>query len=408
MKHSALVQFITQQIAQHPERRITFAQFMDWALYHPTWGYYASRDDRLGFQGDFVTAPHLAADFGELLAEQIVQLWQILEQPAPFTVLEMGAGRGILARTIVSYLQRYHPMLWAVLEYRIIERSPALIAEQQRQLAPFLSPRADGASPLQIQWCQWENIPDGGIVGCCLSNELVDAFPVHRVVITDGQLQECYVTTTTHPETPFTETIAAPSTPQLADYFAQLGINITRLPNGYCTEVNLAALDWLKTVASRLHRGYVLTVDYGYSADRYYAPTRRAGTLQCYYQHSYHNDPYSHVGEQDITAHVNFTALELWGSQVGLTKLGWIEQALFLMALGLGDRISALAGTDSTDSTTAQTLLRRRDALQTLINPMGMGNFGVLLQGKGLTVTQQAQHLRGFTIPKLSDANLSG
>ncbi len=407
MKHSALVQFITQQIAQHPERRITFAQFMDWALYHPTWGYYASRDDRLGFQGDFVTAPHLAADFGELLAEQIVQLWQILEQPAPFTVLEMGAGRGILARTIVSYLQRYHPMLWAVLEYRIIERSPALIAEQQRQLAPFLSPRADGASPLQIQWCQWEDIPDGGIVGCCLSNELVDAFPVHRVVITDGQLQECYVTTTTHPETPFTETIAAPSTPQLADYFAQLGINITRLPNGYCTEVNLAALDWLKTVASRLHRGYVLTVDYGYSADRYYAPTRRAGTLQCYYQHSYHNDPYSHVGEQDITAHVNFTALELWGSQVGLTKLGWIEQALFLMALGLGDRISALSK-DSTDSTTAQTLLRRRDALQTLINPMGMGNFGVLLQGKGLTVTQQAQHLRGFTIPKLSDANLSG
>ncbi len=178
-----------------------------------------------------------------------------------------------------------------------------------------------------------------------------------------------------------------------------MGIDITRLPNGYCTEVNLATFDWLETVASRLQRGYLLTVDYGYTADRYYSPTRKGGTLQCYYHHSHHNDPYLYVGEQDITAHANFTALERWGDQVGLATMGTIEQALFLMALGLGDRIAALSTQDGSDHATIQTTLRRRDALQSLINPLGMGNFNVLIQAKGLTPAEQSSPLKGLALP---------
>ncbi len=208
--NSDLCHFITDQIAQHPDQRITFAQFMEWALYHPDHGYYASQGDRLGFQGDFVTAPQMTADFGELLAEQFVQMWQILGQPVPFTLVEMGAGRGTLARDILHYLNHHHPDLWTGLEYVIVERSPALIAEQQRQLQPFLISDSDGARSQGVRWCDWQDIPAQTIVGCCFSNELVDAFPVHRVTIVNGHLQELYVTTTAPstlhplPSTPFT------------------------------------------------------------------------------------------------------------------------------------------------------------------------------------------------------------
>ncbi|MCY7282183.1 MAG: SAM-dependent methyltransferase, partial [Cyanobacteria bacterium CAN_BIN43] len=165
----------------------------------------------------------------------------------------------------------------------------------------------------------------------------------------------------------------------------------------YRSEVNLQALDWLETVSDRLHQGYILTIDYGYSAQRYYSPTRTQGTLQCYYQHGHHSNPYLAIGRQDITAHVNFTALEQWGEQFGLQNMGLTQQGLFLMALGLGDRLSALSNSDQS----LQNILSRRESLHALMNPMGLGNFGVLIQSKGLKVTQHNQPLTGLSAPML-------
>jgi SAM-dependent MidA family methyltransferase len=178
-------------------------------------------------------------------------------------------------------------------------------------------------------------------------------------------------------------------------------------PDGYRSEVNLAALDWLKAIANRLRQGFLLTIDYGYRADRYYQPARHQGTLQCYYRHRHHDNPYLYVGQQDITAHVNFTALERQGELCGLRKVGFTEQGLFLMALGLGDRIAALSSVDDPrGQATAKvqdvvTIMRRREALHKLMNPMGLGGFGVLVQSKGLTAQEEQVALKGLTVPPM-------
>ena len=196
------------------------------------------------------------------------------------------------------------------------------------------------------------------------------------------------------------------STHQIEQYFETIGISFdTNYTDGYRTEVNLAALNWLLQVESQLARGYILTIDYGYTAVSYYSAARREGTLQCYYRHSHHSDPFIHIGEQDITAHVDFTALEKQGDALGLQKMGFTQQGLFLMALGLGDRLAKLSQPTAPAKTatgqTIQKVMMRREALQQLISPMGLGNFGVLIQSKGLTQTEIARPLKGLTIPPM-------
>ena len=395
-----LCQILVQRIAQSPHQRITFAEFMDLALYHPQHGYYSSQSKRGGIQRDFFTSPHLGCDFGELLAAQFAQIWEILDRPNPFTLVEMGAGQGLLVQDVVRYLHRHHFECFAALEYIIIEKSTSLIAEQQHRLQSLTQ------SWQNLHWRTWDDIPSQSIVGCCFSNELVDAFPVHQVAIESGELREVYVTTGKQDErgstNPFIEVTAPLSTSRLASYFdlIELDFPSETYPEGYRSEVNLAALGWLETVADRLQQGYLLTIDYGYPAHRYYSPTRTQGTLQCYLQHAHHSDPYLAIGRQDITAHVNFTALERQGAQYSLQTVGFTQQGLFLMALGLGDRIAALSQPDPDRS--LQDLLQRREALHALANPMGLGNFGVLIQSKGLTPQQQQQRLKGLTIPALA------
>ncbi|MGI0491074.1 class I SAM-dependent methyltransferase [Alkalinema pantanalense CENA528] len=385
-----LLRLIVQQISQRS--RLTFAEFMELALYHPDQGYYLRRASKIGATGDFFTSPHLGADFGELLAEQFVQIWQILGQPQPFTLVEMGAGQGVLASDILRYLTQHYPDCARSLQYRIVEKVATLIAAQQRQLMPWLD------RGLSIQWTNLETIAAAPIVGCFFSNELIDAFPVHLIQMQAGQLQEVYVG---WDGTELVEMVDQPSNPALTAYFERLGIDLTApdYVEGYRSEVNLLALDWMQAVATGLQRGYVLTIDYGYPANRYYSRTRSQGTLQCYYQHSHHNDPYRYVGMQDITAHVNFTALEMQGQQCGLQTVGVTQQAMFLMALGLGDRIANLGQSTAEAHQDINALLRRRDALHSLINPMGLGNFGVLVQSKGLTESEKQHALTGLTIP---------
>jgi SAM-dependent MidA family methyltransferase len=385
--NAPLVQLILQRIQAAPAERICFAEFMEMALHHPQYGYYARQDAIIGPDGDFVTAPHLGHDFGELLAVQLGEIWQRLGEPHPFQVVEMGAGQGLVAADILRYL-RSHPCFTA-LEYTIVEQSPTLRAWQQEQLAPWQA---------KLSWSTLAAIAPASVVGCVFSNELIDAFPVHIVERQGTQLQEVYVTRA-HPEAspdasvdasvehpPFLETRGPLSTPRLAAYFDWLGLDLCSdaYPDGYRTEVNLVALDWLTAIAARLRRGYLLTIDYGYAAHRYYSPSRRQGTLQCYSRHRHHSDPYAGVGNQDITAHVNFTALENQGERIGLQTVGFTQQALFLMALGLGDRIAALSQLNGSQSDAVQQALQRRQALHQLINPLGLGNFGVLVQSKGL------------------------
>jgi SAM-dependent MidA family methyltransferase len=383
---------IQQQILATPDRRISFAAFMEQALYHPERGYYSQRARSIGAAGDFFTAPHLGAEFGERLAVQLVQMWATLDRPRPYTLVEMGAGQGLLAKDILRWIQQHDPQCFDCVEYIIVEKTAGLVAEQQQQLLGEL-----GAA-VPIAWKTLDAIALAPIVGCCFSNELVDAFPVHQVVFVQGELQEVYVTVEGDR---LVELLAPPSTPELVGYFEQLGQRPVGpdYPDPYRTEVNLAAIDWLRSVNAALTRGYVLTIDYGYPADRYYNRVRSQGTLQCYYQHSHHSDPYIHVGEQDITAHVNFTALVQTGQAIGLDTVGVTSQAMFLMSLGLGDRIAALGRSDSTDPQEIIQRLRQRDALHQLVNPIGLGNFGVLIQSKGLSRSQSGITLTGLATP---------
>ncbi|HEY9761623.1 MAG TPA: class I SAM-dependent methyltransferase [Trichocoleus sp.] len=394
MPHNAdLYRVIVDRIKQTPRQRISFAEFMELALYHPQHGYYAAQASVIGPGGDFITSPHLGHDFGELIAEQFAEMWAILDRPEVFTVVEMGAGQGLVAWDVLTLLQKTHPDCFAALEYWIVEKSPALKKAQQKSLAQW----AD-----KLAWTTLEEIPKGSVTGCFFSNELVDALPVHQVILTESGLHEIYVTVDPEAEEAFTETVGELSVLQLVAYFEQVGINLSleQYEAGYRTEVNLAALNLVRAVAAALQRGFVLTIDYGYPASRYYSRTRSQGTLQCYYQHAHHNDPYSHVGHQDITAHVDFTALERQGERYGLTTVGATQQAMFLMALGLGDRLQALSDIQERPDA-LQTIIQRRDVLHQLINPMGLGNFGVLIQSKGLTEEEAQMPLKGLTVPPM-------
>ncbi|ARV59577.1 hypothetical protein BZZ01_13895 [Nostocales cyanobacterium HT-58-2] len=391
-----LCEAIAHRITISPQKRITFAEYMDMVLYHPELGYYSTKAVNLGKQGDFFTSVHLGADFGELLAVQFFQMWEILGQPVPFSLVEMGAGQGLLALDILKYIQQQYPDFLKALDYVIVEKSPVLRQEQHQRLQEF-----------SVRWSHLEEIPNHSITGCFFSNELVDALPVHQFVTEQGKLREIYVTnqedegviSLSSPTPPsFVEVADTPSTSKLEEYFELVEINIRDYPDGYRSEVNLAALDGLSVVADKLQRGYLLTIDYGYPASRYYNPRRSQGTLQCYYRHQRHNDPYINIGQQDITTHVDFTALERWGERCGLDKVGFTEQALFLMALGLGERIAALSYTEQPISQ----LLHRRDVLHQLLDPLGLGGFGVLVQSKGLVQEEATQPLKGLSVPELT------
>jgi len=396
--HSPLCQAIAHRIITSSQKRITFAEYMDMVLYHPEHGYYSSDAIKIGFRGsDFFTSASLGADFGELLAKQFYQMWEILDQPIHFDLVEMGAGQGILASHILNYIQQEYPDFFGAVKYIIVEKSQSLKQQQQQRLQDFA-----------VNWCNLEEIPSKSINGCFFSNELVDAFPVHQFILAAGELREIYVTLAELNreiseiqiirDPLFMEAIGEPSTPQLGEYFKLVGIDLSQntYENGYRSEINLAALNWLGIVADCLERGYVLTIDYGYPAHRYYNPRRSQGTLQCYYQHRHHDNPYINIGQQDITAHVDFTALSSWGERCGLKQVGWTQQGLFLMALGIGERLAAL----SSGQQPISQLLQQRERLHQLINPGGLGNFGVLVQSQGLTEKQASQPLQGLVVPE--------
>ncbi|MBN9386868.1 MAG: SAM-dependent methyltransferase [Chloroflexi bacterium] len=377
----SLTAHIREAIAQAPDKRLTFARFMEMALYYPGEGYYTHRGGLLGARGDFYTAPHLAPLFGQLIARQLIEFWRNLGEPAAFQIVEGGAGQGLLAGDILSYLRQHAPELWPGLTYTIVEISEPLRLAQRRRISAI----PDGPELIaRVNWRDLTDFKPGEVEGVILSNELLDAFPVHLVTIESGELREIYVTT--DPESgQFIETTGPLSTQELARYFERLGLDLREYAEGYRTEVNLGALDWLSQAAAILGRGYILTIDYGYTVEKRYHPLRRSGTLQCYTAHTVHANPYVNIGTQDITAHVDFTSLMQVGEKSGLTTEGFSNQALFLSGLGLGDRLAVLSDpVVRPPGMTTKQKLAEREALHRLINPNGMGNFGVLIQSKNI------------------------
>ncbi len=343
---------------------ISFAEFMELALYHPVHGYYSAACPRIGKQGDFFTSSSVHSCFGRLLAKQLEQMWQLLGK-GRFTVAEQGAGEGYLALDILDAIAEDYPDFYSLLNYRIVEISPALQKKQAEQLARHIDAG-------RVEWCVLPQLK--GMQGCFLSNELVDAFPVHLIEKHSGTLQEVFVV---NQGAGFAEELRPLSTERIGDYFAALGLEPAE---GNRCEVNLAARQWMVEVAEVVKKGFVLTIDYGFPAEELFAAWRRTGTLLCYQQHQTNEDPYRQPGRQDITAHVDFTTLQEVGRKRGLVPLYFGHQYQFLMGLGFLEMLIELQSRE-TDPQKAQAL---RMNLKTLILPDGgMGDsFKVLVQGK--------------------------
>lgn len=350
-------------------RKITFADFMATALYHPTYGYYSSERIKIGKRGDYYTSPSVHPVFGELLCKQTEEMWRLLGG-GDFAIVEMGAGDGSLCHDILRCAKRGYPPFYEALRYIIIEESGHMKEMQREGLDK------GGLLNEKILWVDYSDpLFTKGVTGCFLSNEIVDALPVHIVEKRDGELKEVFVT---FHDNAFIEVVDSPSTPEIRKYFDRLGIE---LEEGQRGEVNLKAIEWMRRVAKALKKGFVITIDYGYPAEELYAPHRKDGTLLCYHRHRVVEDPYINIGEQDMTAHVDFTTLMRTGEEEGLRVAGITDQMHFLFGLGVVERIENIG----LNADTEVEALMERLRIKNLILPGRMGNiFKILVQYKGL------------------------
>src|SRR4030066_156523 len=357
-----LRRFILAQIEK--KGSIPFSQFMEWCLYHPEYGYYQTKGTRIGKEGDYYTSPSVNPLFGHLIGKQLFQMAEFLGAEN-FDVVEMGAGSGFLCEDILDWAKKNSPAFYQRLRYHLIEIAPLFSKEQRERLTE----KEREGKVFRMDSKKFRD-GKGRIQGCFLSNELVDAFPVHRVILDQGNLRELYVT---QQEGQFEERWGEPSDPRISGYFQSMDIT---LQEGQKAEVNLRALEWMENVARCLERGFVLTIDYGYLAEELYASHRRAGTLLCYTRHRTSDNPYERIGEQDITSHVNFTSLILKGEELGLRLTGLVPQYYFLMALGLLQEMESMEREMS-----EMDGFQFRLSLKHLIEPeMGMGEvFKVLI-----------------------------
>ncbi len=335
------------------EGPISFRDFMEMALYHPELGYYTSKKEIIGKNGDFFTSSSLSDVFGVLLAKQIEEMWHIMGEE-DFTIVEYGAGTGRLCHDILDYFKS-RGNLYEHLNYFIIEKSNAMQEKEKKHLTE------------KVKWFQFaKEIPK--MHGCILSNELIDTFPVHLVIM-KNDLMEIFVDY----DQKFKE-ILMPAKSELKNYFSKLRVE---LPANYKTEINLDAINWIKDVSAILKKGYVLTIDYGYPSWELYSEFKNKGTLTCFNKHMINNQPYVNIGEQDITAHVNFSALCLWGFYNGLDYGGFTDQAHFLLGLGFKEYLRKMKESDND----AFNLRKEIFLNHMLIEEMGH-QFKVLIQRK--------------------------
>lgn len=333
------------------EGPMTFARFMELSLYGPN-GYYTSGSP-ISASGDFFTAPSAHPVFGALLAVQLREMWTLLGSPGEFTVVEQGASSGGLAADITEFADRLDGSFAKSLNYRAIDKAPT--SSQEYPVAPL------------------NEIPKN-ITGCILSNELLDAMPVHIFEKRDGELLELLVGLEGNE---FTEVLSSPTTAEIDRHAGPFSAS---MPDGYRGEINTGLDSWTAFVAKTLERGWALTIDYGFDRAELYKPERTAGSLRCYYQHTLGQNPLLDVGKQDITAHVDFTAVNEAMAQVGLSAVGDTTQSEFLHRLGFEQMIESLNGMP----------LRRPDlranlaGINALTDPDGMGGFRVAAHSKNV------------------------
>ena len=389
---AALVARIHTEIAASGP--IPFARFMDLALYDPEGGYYRGDAARPGCDGDFLTAPEAHAIFGATLARGVDEVWQRLGRPDPFVLREYGAGTGTLAAAILDGLEAAGSDLARVVRYEPVEVEPRRI---DAIVAHF---KEAGRAGVLVDPLERDSIGSESIEGVVLGNEVLDALPVHRVVVRDGVLREVLVGSR---HGAFVDVESEPSTPGIAARFSAVGMTLAggvtlagggTLAEGQRAEVCLALEGWMAEAAAGLRRGALLLIDYGYPAAELYDPIRRReGTLRAYLRHRVHDDPYIHVGRQDLTAHVDVTAVERAAAAAGLTHLGTTTQAEFLVGLGIGD---LLQGIQADPATTLEGYLTVRSALMRMLDPGAMGRFRVMGFGRDWPVEPDGPPLAGF------------
>jgi SAM-dependent MidA family methyltransferase len=357
---------------------LTFADYMRECLYHPIHGYYSKAEAKRF--ADYYTSVDVHPIFGRLLARQFAEMWEHLGRPQEFMLVEAGAGVGRLASHILDFSASKRSDFYRALNYVAVERSTS----RREQIAGHVKPHVEtGHANVSAE------IPLHISPGCFFSNELVDALPVHRVVLQGGAPREMFVG---FRDGRFVDHIAELSTCAITEYFATQGII---LHEGQHAEAGLEACDWITEVGRRLERGYVLTIDYGHRAAELFDDHHMRGTLLAYRDHRATENYYASPGQQDLTAHVNFTALETWGKRSGLETSGLTSQTAFLLALGQKNEFADLHD----DGESEADRVRARLQLKTLIHPEGMGErFQMLIQRKGVSGTRLTG-LSGIAVP---------
>jgi len=357
----SLKSFLIQSIRR--DGRMTFARYMGFCLYHPEFGYYIQERERTGVKGDYFTSADLHPLFARLVARQAARIWDVMGRPVPFAWVEMGAGRGLFAVDFLQWSAVALPEFFTALDYVAIEPGAA----QRRRIAERLT-EVGCAGKGRLLADLGELAP---LTGCFFSNELVDAFPVHVVTRSRGCLKEIYVTVQADE---LAEEMGPISDPAVAAYVARYAPGVEE---GQRIEVNLNAESWMRAVAAKLRRGFVLTIDYGDVASRLFTPERPRGTLLGYIQHRTTEDFLRTPGEMDLTAHVNFSALMDAGRAAGLDVEALTSQEEFLLRLGEANQFADIYDPGQTEMQRLQARLK----LKTLISPAGVGRiFKVLVQ----------------------------
>ncbi|MBF4989889.1 class I SAM-dependent methyltransferase [Methylophilus sp. QUAN] len=357
-QHSDTLLAHIQQQVQQQGGWISFADYMQMALYTPHLGYYSGEANKFGRGGDFVTAPEISPLFSQALANQVAQ---VLQTTAGH-VLELGAGTGKLAAGLLLRLAELEQIPQ---HYYILEVSANLRHRQQEYLQGILPV----ALYSRLQWL--DTLPET-LTGVVVGNEVLDAIPVHVVEWRAGQWLERGIG--------FDQQLVW-QTQLLQDLSLVAAIDTLPLPDGYVTEVCPAAQGLIASLATMLTRGLILMPDYGFAASEYYHPQRAQGTLMCHYQHYAHDDPLIYPGLQDITAHVDFTAMAETALANGLDCAGYTNQAQFLINCGILQLLQQVPPEESAR------YLPMVAAVQKLLSPAEMGElFKVLALSKGLAL----------------------
>jgi SAM-dependent MidA family methyltransferase len=311
----SLLQTLNKQLEQQKE--IPFVDLMQAALYDPREGYYSAGLPKIGAQGDFITAPELTPLFGYSLANQCQQVLSMLDTPMIF---EFGAGTGALCVSLLHHLETLNSLPET---YYILELSAHLRQVQKERIQAHIPHLAD-----KVVWLnEWPNTPFNGVI---IANEVLDAMPIHRFLLHEEGLLESYITLDA--EQQLVEQFKPCQNTRLLNY---IQTNLPDLQAPYLSEVNLFIDAWIEQIYQMLNQGVVLLIDYGFPRHEYYHPDRNQGTLMCHYQHQAHTNPLIHLGEQDITAHVDFTHVAEAGQKAGFHVAGFTNQASFLLGNGL-------------------------------------------------------------------------